>query len=289
MTRLAPGDSVGGWILTRKLGRGGTGTVYEATHPERAGRFAVKVLALADRGPTDGRALFERERHLLAAVEHPHVVRLLDSGTDGRASYLVMDLIEGETLRARLDRGRLPRALLIRTGRELLAALSAIHAAGILHRDLTPSNLMLKDERNKESPDRSPTPPLVVLDFGLARVVGDATVTASRGIRLSLAYAPPERFQGQPQDKQSDLYQAGLVLFEMATGRRPFPDDDPGRLATAHLLKPPPSAYALAPDLPPLLDRVFERALRKKPRERYASAEALREDWEFLLSAAPPA
>src|SRR5205085_12364842 len=113
------------------------GTVYEAAHADRPGRFAVKVLALD--GGAEGQGLFERERHLLAAVKHPHVVRLVDSGTEAGASYLVMELIEGETLRARLDRGRLPRPLLARAGSELLSALSAIHAAGILHRDLTPS------------------------------------------------------------------------------------------------------------------------------------------------------
>lgn len=277
MTRLSAGDRLGGWLLTKKLGRGGTGTVYEAAHADRPGRHAVKVLALDGEHAVEGQRLFERERHLLASVKHPHVVRLVDSGTDGRASYLVMELIEGETLRARLDRGRLPRSLLARAGGELLEALAAIHAAGILHRDLTPSNLMLRDEH------------LHVLDFGLARVVGDATVTASRGIRLSLAYAPPERFQGTAQEVASDLYQAGLVLFEMATGRRPFVEDDPSKLATAHLMKAPPSAHAFVPDLPPLLDRLFERALRKVPKDRYQSAAAMAEDWSYLLAEAPPA
>lgn len=275
MTRLAAGERLGGWLLTRKLGKGGTGTVYEAAHADRPGRHAIKVLALDDSG--EGQRLFERERHLLAAVQHPHVVRLVDSGIEGRSSYLVMELIEGETLRARLERGRLPATLLARAGAELLTALSAIHKAGILHRDLTPSNLMLRDEH------------VYLLDFGLARVVGDATITASRGIRLSLAYAPPERFQGKPQEVASDLYQAGLVLFEMATGRRAFALDDPSKLATAHLMKPPPSALALQPALPPLLDRLFERALRKSPEDRYQSAEAMAEDWTYLLAAAPPA
>ena len=271
MTRLAAGDTVGGWKLARKLGRGGTGTVYEASHESRPGRFAVKVLALDDRAVPEGRGMFERERHLLAAVAHPNVVRLVDSGTVDTSSYLVMELVEGETLRARLARGRLTGRALARAGTELCSALAAIHAAGILHRDLTPSNLMLRDDA------------LIVLDFGLARVVGDATVTASRGIRMSLAYAPPERYQGEPQTIASDVYQAGLVLFEMATGRRVFPDEDPSRLATAHLLERVPSARALVPDLPPLIERLFDRALRKKPGERYADARALLEDWSFLL------
>jgi len=270
MSRVIEGDTVGGYRLVKRLGRGGTGTVYAAARGAGPPRFAVKVLALDD-ATRDGPALFERERHLLAEIAHENVVRLLDSGRDAGASYLVMELLEGETLRARLARGRLEGPELARAGRELLAALTAIHARGILHRDLTPANLMLVAGR------------LVVLDFGLARLVGDATITASRGIRLSLAYAPPERFRGEPQSVASDIYQTGLVLFEMATGRPAVAADDPSRLATAHLMKTAPSARAQVPSLPPLFDHLIARCLRKAPEERYASAPAVLEDWAFLF------
>lgn len=265
--RVVIGDTLAGYRLVRKLGRGATGTVFEAEHPRLPRTVAVKVLALDDAG-----GMFARESRLLATVRHENVVQLLDAGTENGASFLVMELIQGETLKNLLARGRPPRAIAARVGSELLAALGAIHASGVLHRDLTPSNLMMRDGS------------LVVLDFGLARLVGDATLTKSRGVRLSLAYAPPERFNGQAMTVASDLYQAGLVLFELATGRHPFPEEDPSRLATAHLMRAPPSAKALAPDLPSLIDRLVDKALRKDPRERYGCAEAMRADWDFLMN-----
>jgi serine/threonine protein kinase len=269
---MKPGDRVGAFTIGQKLGRGGTGTVFEATG-EGPGRFAVKLLAMGDEKGSNANDRFERERLLLARVAHPNVVKLVDAGVAGDACWLAMPRVEGETLRARLSRGALTASELARAGRELVSALGAIHAAGILHRDLTPSNLMLENGR------------LIVLDFGLAKLVGDATVTRSRGIRLSLAYAPPERFRGEPQEVASDLYQAGLVLFEMATGRPAFPADDPSKLATAHLMAPAPSARQVNGNLPPLFDRVIERCLRKRPRERYASASALEDDFSFLFPA----
>lgn len=268
--RLTAGDVLGEWRLVRKIGRGATGTVFEATGPRLAQAVAVKVLAL-DVGTGDASA-FEREAKVLASVKHPHVVALLDAGTAAGAHYLVMELLTGETLAGRLARGRPARNEAARIGHELAGALGAIHKAGVLHRDLTPANLMLRGES------------LVVLDFGLARLVGDSTITRSRGVRLSLAYAPPERFSGAPTTPASDLYQAGLVLFELATGRHPFAGMDPSQLATAHLMRPPPKARELAADLPPLIDRFFDRALRKDPRERYSSAEAMAEDWKFLMA-----
>lgn len=270
--RIVAGDSLSEWKLVRKIGRGATGTVFEATGPRLAQPVAVKVLALEVEPGGAGASAFEREAKVLASVKHPHVVALLDAGTAQGAHYLVMELVTGETLAARIARGRVPPGEAARTGNELLSALAAIHRAGVLHRDLTPANLMLRGES------------LVVLDFGLARLVGDSTITKSRGIRMSLAYAPPERFSGQPTTQASDLYQAALVLFELATGRHPYAGMDPSQLATAHLMRPPPKARELAPDLNPLIDRFFDKALRKDPRERYAAAEAMAEDWQFLMA-----
>ncbi|MBI4862248.1 MAG: serine/threonine protein kinase [Candidatus Riflebacteria bacterium] len=276
MTASSPGtgDRVGGYRLERKLGSGGTGTVFVARRSATSRPVALKILHGLQGEPREPGRQFANQRRLLESVDHPNVVRVLGGGVDGPVPFLVMELVVGPTLRRRLQRGPLVGSALSTAGEQLLSALSSIHDAGIVHRDLTPSNLILQEGR------------LVVLDFGLARLVGDETVTRSRGILMTVAYAAPERFRGLALTALSDIYQAGLVLFEMATGSPPFTGRDPSSLATAHLTRPPPAARALDPGLPPLIDRVLDKALRKVPEERYADAASFRDDWLFVLS--PP-
>lgn len=265
---------LGGYFLERFLGEGGAGSVFvaRAVDPVRtADPVALKVLH-RDCGAGPGAVRrFRREAGLMQNIAHPNVVRILSLGEEAQHQFFVTELQEGPTLRERLGTGPLAGPELTGAGQELLAALGAIHGVGIVHRDLTPSNLMF----HRGS--------LRVLDFGLAQMVGETTLTRSRGIRMTRAYAPPERLRGQRPSSLSDIYQAGLVLFEMATGRRPFDDGDPSVVAMAHLSGRSLAASALNLSLPPLLDHVLARALKPDPKQRYRSVAALASDFTFVM------
>lgn len=267
---VQPGSTVDGYRLEALLGRGAARSVWRARSKEGGTPVALKLLEALDLNKPAMRARFLREAEFLASVSQPSVVKIQHAATVGARPYLVMEMLSGVSLREQLAVGALSRGELMKFGDELLDALASIHEAGIVHRDLTPSNLMCTPQR------------LVVVDFGLARLVGDAILSRSRGIVATLAYSPPERIQGHAHTRAGDVYQAGLVLFEMATGRVPFPEGAPSALATAHMLTPPPLACSLRKDLPELLDRVLDRALRKNPADRYRGIRLMQRDWRFL-------
>jgi len=268
------GDLLGDYRLEKLLGRGATGIVYLATQGATGQKVAVKVLHFDEKVCSGAATRFERERALLSEIHHPNVVRILDWAIEGGCSFIVMELLTGPTLRERLTRGPIAGPDLVRFGSQLLGALGAIHKAGILHRDLTPSNLILEGDR------------LVVLDFGLAKLVGEQTISQFRSLQLSLAYAPPERYQGLKQTAASDIYQAGVVLFEASVGRHPFPETDASKLVTSHLFRTPPRATSLNAALPPFIDEFLAKALKKNPLERYRDAASMEDDWSFLFRAA---
>jgi serine/threonine-protein kinase len=266
------GDTVAGCLLEERLGRGSTGTVFRARGP---GSTPVAVKLVGGPQGLDERSLrrFERERTSLQAVRHPNVIRVLAAGVHCRHGYLVTELLQGHTLAERVRSGPLVREELALAGQQLLAAVGAIHQAGILHRDLTPTNVFLQPGR------------LVILDFGLARLVGEPTLTRSRSVLMTISYAPPERFRGEALSPAADIYVAALLLFEMATGRRPFARRQANRIAAAHLMESPPSACDRNPRLPRLLDRVLDRGLRKDPSDRYPDAASFEADWCFVTGA----
>lgn len=273
MTRTAPveGDVLGRWRLGRPIGRGGSGVVFEA-RPETGGEpVAVKVLHPLGAETAGDRKRFAAECRLLARIAHPNVVRVLETGEAGGRLYLVSELLGGGTLARLLTAGALPAPRLKRTGEELLSALAALHGAGILHRDLTPFNVLFRGEE------------AVLVDFGLAQLVGEETLSRARGVRTTVAYAPPERLRGEACGPAADVYQAGLVLFEMATGRRCFDGETLRELVSAQLDAEPSPATRWAPALPPLVDRVLARALRKNPLERYAGVAEMLDDWVFVM------
>jgi hypothetical protein len=239
-TQVTPGSQLGPYKIEALLGHGGMGQVFRATDTRLSRPVAVKICK------ERFIARFENESRSIAAINHPNVCTLYDVGPN----YLVMELVEGETLAARLKRGKLPIGQTIRYGSQIAEALAAAHGKGIVHRDLKPANIMLTKSGAK------------VLDFGLAKSAADPVLSAT--VMGTPAYIAPEQLEGKEADARSDIYALGLVLSEMLTGKR---SQDPQ-------------------DLPPALERVIKRCLETDPDDRWQSARDLK--WELESSAHVP-
>ena len=222
---------------------------------------AVKVLRERFADDPEFVTRFHREARAAAALNHPNVVAIHDRGGSAGASYIVMEYVAGETLKERIQReGRLSPAGARDIERGLLAALRAAHERGIVHRDVTAQNVLLTSDGGVK-----------VADFGIAHF-GSSALTSTGVVMGTSRYLSPEQARGEPTDKRSDVYSAGVVLFEMLTGRLPFEGDNDLAIALRHASEPAPAPSALEPDLPPALDAVVGRALRKDPAERFQTA-----------------
>ncbi len=261
---------IGPYALTGRLGQGAMAQVFRAT--DHTGReVALKVLHPHLTADVGFRGRFRREAEAAADLDHSNIVRVLDHGSEDDHHYLVMELVEGPSLRAWLDeRGRpLPLEDAIALIGALADAVAYAHSRGVVHRDLKPSNILLRGGRS-EAP--------VLTDFGVARML-DATVATASGATLGTpAYMAPELGQGLPGDERSDIYALGVILFELVTGRLPFAADSPYALILRHIHTPPPAPRSLRPDLPPGLEAVLLRALQKDPAARYPTAAAFAAD-----------
>jgi serine/threonine-protein kinase len=278
---LGPGAMVGECVIERLHARGGFGAVYEAT--AAAGEtVAVKVLHASVAESAAGLRRFEEEIRAIQQIEGPHVVRILAWGdlTDGRP-YLVMEWLRGATLSETLQtegRFELPAALAVME--ELCAALAAAHAAGIVHRDIKGSNVMLV-------PDAARGRRVKLLDFGIAKREDRATKLTATGVRLGTpSHMAPEQIWGQPVCPATDVYALGVLLFQMLTGRLPFAGDAGDDVAALHLHAPPPWAGDLAA-IPDAVSEVIHRSLAKRPSHRHATVDELIED--LRAAAADPA
>lgn len=267
--QLRPGSVFAGYVIERVLGSGGMGTVYAARHPRLPRLDAIKVLSEAHSGAPEFRARFIREAELAARIDHPNVVAVHDRGLVDGALWIAMQYIAGTDAAAVLRAGvpRPEHALHIVTG--AAAGLDAAHRAGLLHRDVKPANLML--ETRPGEPDR-----VLVADFGIAKSGTDSTALTETGAFLAtLAYAAPELIRLDAVDHRADLYSLGCTLFELLTGRKPFPRDTVAAVINAHLSEPPPRPTQVNPQLPPAIDAVIARAMAKNPDDRYSSCGAL--------------
>jgi serine/threonine-protein kinase len=265
------GRELGAYRLGRRLGAGGIGAVYAATHVRTGRAYAVKVLLPDAADDATSAARFRREAEALAAVGHAGIVAVHDFDvTDDGVAYLVMDKLEGEDLDARLARGPLSLATTQDLLHQVGSALATAHDAGILHRDLKPSNVFLA--RRPGMPERA-----VLLDFGLAKLMeGEhAKLTATGATMGTPMYMSPEQAQGLPVDRRTDVYALGAVLFECLTGRPPFDGPHVTAILAKVLTAPPPRLRDWNPELPRALDDVIARALAKDPSERPASVPAL--------------
>ena len=280
MSQFPPGRKLGPYEIVSPLGAGGMGEVYRALDA-RLGRYvAIKVLPEHLSASPDLRARFEREARTLSQLNHPAICTLHDVGHDSGIDYLVMELIDGETLAARLIHGPLPIEQLLSLAEQITAALIEAHRAGLVHRDLKPANLMLTASGVK------------LLDFGLARPGGTPTgsshtdsqaptqhspLTNAGAIVGTFQYMAPEQLEGREADARSDLFALGCVLYEMATGRRPFRGTDSVTILGSILRDRPETPSLVNPLLPQALGRVIARCLEKEPEARYASADELRD------------
>ncbi|HEX2507257.1 MAG TPA: serine/threonine-protein kinase [Miltoncostaeaceae bacterium] len=246
------------------IGAGGMAVVYRATDVALGRPVAVKVLAAALAADDDHRRRFAREARAAARIRSPHVVAIYDVGERLGRPYIVMELVSGGTLAERRSRGPVALGEAIGWIEQAAAAIDAAHAQGVVHRDLTPSNLMLTPEGT-----------LKVVDFGIARVLeGDASTTITgTGMALGTAgYLSPEQARGERVGPASDVYSLGIVAFELVTGGRPCAGRSAPAEMAARLREPPPRASERRPGLPPEVDAVLARALSVSPAERQASA-----------------
>ena len=277
---LVAGTRLGPYEIVAPLGAGGMGEVYRALDTRLGRDVAVKVLPahLAER--PEVRARFEREAKTVSTLKHSNICVLHDVGRDGNVDYLVMELVDGESLAERIARGALPTNDVLRIGAEIADALDRAHQAGVVHRDLKPGNVMLAKSGAK------------LMDFGLARTIATEgsfikgrgpsslsqsptiahPLTAEGSIVGTFQYMAPEQLEGGEADARSDVWALGCVLYEMATGKRAYEGDSPASLI-ASIMKDEPRAMAeLSPFTPAGLDRVVRACLVKDPAQRWQSA-----------------
>src|SRR5665811_2503092 len=251
----------GRYRVERRLGGGGMAEVFLARDATLGRLVAVKVLRERFADDEQFLARFHREARAAAALNHPNVVAVHDRGGSAGSSYIVMEYVPGETVKELVQRaGRLSPAAARVIELDLLAALQAAHDGGIVHRDVTAQNVLLTEDGRVK-----------VTDFGIARF-GSSTLTSTGVVMGTSRYLSPEQARGEPTDERSDLYSAGVVLFEMLTGRLPFEGNNDLAIALRHANEPAPAPTALVPDLPPALDALVGRAQRFQTAREFAAA-----------------
>jgi serine/threonine protein kinase/Tol biopolymer transport system component len=270
---LAAGTKLGPYEIQSPLGAGGMGEVYRARDARLGRDVAIKVLPSHLSSDPDLKARFEREAKAISALSHPHICHLYDIGSQDGTDYLVMELLEGESLADRLKKGPLPLKQALQYGVEIAQALETAHSNGIVHRDLKPGNVMLTKSGAK------------LLDFGLAKpapnvaTVGSGSMaTMSKPLTVegmivgTIQYMAPEQVQGHDADARSDIFALGAVLYEMTTGKRAFAGKSQISVMSAILEKEPEPVSAVQPLASPALDHVIQRALAKDPNDRWQTA-----------------
>ena len=273
----------GRYRILRKLGSGGMANVYLAEDEDLGRRVAIKILN--DRYANDDLFIerFRREAKAAAGLSHPNIVSIYDRGEAEGTYYIAMEVIEGRSLKELiLTRGALPVAQSVAFAKQLLEALRFAHRHGIIHRDIKPHNVLAStDERAKRHDTR-----LKVTDFGIARH-GASQMTEAGSIMGTAQYLSPEQARGAPVTAASDLYSAGVVLYEMLTGKVPFNGDSAIEIAMKHVTEAPKPPSHLRSEIPPALDQVVLRSLSKDPEDRYQTADDFIEDLERVEAGLP--
>ena len=262
--------------LGRVIGRGGMATIHEAMDLRSERPVAVKLLRPEAAADADLADRFRREALAATVLHHPNIVACLDTGTDDGQPYLVMDLVDGEDLAARLKRGgRLAPTHAARIGLDVARALGVAHVRGIVHRDVKPGNILLASDGRA-----------MVTDFGIARLAADAEAARPGTTLGSVHYFSPEQAKGATTTPASDVYGLGLVLYEALTGARAFSGDTTDAIALARIGAVPPSPRSVRPEVPADLDGVVRRALAPDPADRYANGNAMAAALEAAIHAA---
>ncbi len=282
---LTPGTRLGPYEIVSPLGAGGMGEVYRAKDTRLGREVAVKVLPQHLSSSPEIRARFEREAKTVSSLNHPNICTLHDVGREGDTDYLVMELIEGETLAQRLVKGALPLAEVLRFGGQIADALDRAHRAGVMHRDLKPGNVMLTKSGAK------------LMDFGLARATGLGAVseltssptvvgplTTEGTIIGTFQYMAPEQLEGQEADTRADMWALGCVLYEMATGKRAFEGKSQASLITAIMGSEPAPISQVSPLAPQALESLVGACLAKDPADRIQSAHDVKLQLSWLAA-----
>jgi len=273
----------GRYRIVRKLGSGGMANVYLAEDEDLGRRVAIKILN--DRYANDDLFIerFRREAKSAAGLSHPNIVSIYDRGEAEGTYYIAMEVIEGRSLKELiLTRGALPVDTAIGYAKQLLEALRFAHRHGIIHRDIKPHNVLVSADQHVKANE----PRLKVADFGIARH-GASQMTEAGSIMGTAQYLSPEQARGAPVTAASDLYSAGVVLYEMLTGKVPFTGDSAIEIAMKHVNELPRPPSKLRAEIPPELDQIVLRALAKEPEDRYQTAEEFIEDLERVEAGLP--
>ena len=271
---LLVGQTFGHYQISKRIGSGGMGEVYLATDVRAGRKAALKLLPMRFTGDAERLKRFQQEAHAVVALNHPNILTVYEIGEDHSTHYIASELIEGDTLRQRLLRGRMEFSEAVDVAIQVASALAAAHEAGIVHRDINPGNIMLRRDGYVK-----------VLDFGIAKLAEQEAppampkdealllVETKMGLILgTVPYMSPEQACADPVDKRTDIWSLGAVLYEMVTGHAPFTGDTPVEVMTSLLEKEPPLLKNYNKQTPTELQQVITKALRKDRTERYQSA-----------------
>lgn len=288
---LAPGSKLGPYEIVAALGAGGMGEVYRARDPRLGREVALKILPAGSAGEPERLRRFEQEARATAALNHPNILAVFDIGSQDNAPYIVSELLEGETLRARLIGGPLPVRKAVDYALQIVRGLAAAHDHGIFHRDLKPENIFITRDGHVK-----------ILDFGLAKLTmpepsapamsAQATLDSvtGRGVLLgTVGYMSPEQCRGAAIDARSDLFSFGAVLYEMLSGRRAFRGETTADTISSILKEEPPDLSPTGRDVPPILERIVHHCLEKDPAARFQSARDIAFALESLSTVSPAA
>jgi serine/threonine protein kinase len=262
-------EKLGRYQLLRLLGQGAMGRIYEAHDPNLDRRVAIKTIHvenLSREEAAEYERRFRTEGRSIARLQHPNIVSVYDCDRDGDTAFLVMEFVQGQDLKERLDAGsQYTLAQIAQLMGDLLAALDYAHRQNIVHRDIKPANLLIESDGR-----------LKLTDFGIARIEDAEDATRTRGAMLgTLKYMSPEQVQGLPTDARSDLYSCGIVLYQLLTGVRPFDGGTDFELIQKIVTQAPPPPSFIWPVLPPAVDALLARALEKSPAARFPDAAAM--------------
>jgi serine/threonine protein kinase len=286
---IGPGSKLAHYEVVSALGKGGMGEVWRAKDTKLGREVAIKTLPAEFAQDADRLARFEREAKLLASLNHPNIASIFGFEEDGGTHFLVMELVEGDTLADRVGRGAIPVEESLKLALQIAEALEAAHEKGVIHRDLKPANIKVTDDHK-----------IKVLDFGLAKAfAGDEeVVNASNSPTLSMAatqqgiilgtaaYMSPEQASGSTADKRADIWSFGVVLFEMLTGRQVFAGETVSHILAAVLAKDP-EWKALPASLHPRVRELLERCLEKDQQNRWHDVADVRVDLQKALADDP--
>ena len=277
-SRWKCGGAISHYRIVEQIGAGGMGEVYRARDEHLNREVAIKILRPGTLSDEHSRKQFHKEATALSRLNHPNIATIFDFDTQEDVDFLVMEYIPGASLSDRVSAGPLPEKEVLRLGVQLAEGLSDAHEHGVVHRDLKPSNLRITDDGR-----------LKILDFGLAKLrkpTADAATTETNldrwAITGTLAYMAPEQVSGEEIDGRTDIHAAGLVLFEMSTGRRPFPEVEISGLLGAILHRLPPPVSTLNPLISPELERIIGKCSQKERKSRYQSSKELAADLGHL-------